>query len=451
MTTLSSSYDYVSGQKTSLAVNITATQTAGIKLAAMRRNGIEEAWTATSGILELRQERNGEIIEEWMSFNGISTNSDNTVTLTTAGVSRGIAINASLYTGTGTGQRFSKGSTEVRLVLSHQSINDKADADRANTFSAAQTIAESVKLQFADSDAYIYSTNSGTDLKFKDGNNSETTLTQLTALAGTDTKVRVSSNDTTSGFLNGKLVAGTGVTLTENNDGGDETLSVILTNPVTVALGGTGIATTTAYGILTGGTTATGAFQNVGTGSSGLFLKSNGSAALPTYVALTDTVRCVYLSAASSGTLTNPTSNTDFSVHSYAIPANDLTASVAYTFEATFSVTWGTSGQFIPSIRLGTTEITASTLVSTSTHDVMVTGTIYGTAAAGASVPVYGSMMGSAGVAGVTWGQLGTSATTVATNGGLTLHVSARFGTSDGGNSVTCTSFRLTKISTTAF
>ena len=39
-------------------------------------------------------------------------------------------------------------------------------------------------------------------------------------------KVKVSSNDTTPGFLNGKLVAGTNVTLVEGNDGGDETLTI---------------------------------------------------------------------------------------------------------------------------------------------------------------------------------------------------------------------------------
>lgn len=36
----------------------------------------------------------------------------------------------------------------------------------------------------------------------------------------------VSSNDTTSGFLNGKLLAGEGLDLTEGSDGGDETLTV---------------------------------------------------------------------------------------------------------------------------------------------------------------------------------------------------------------------------------
>jgi len=45
--------------------------------------------------------------------------------------------------------------------------------------------------------------------------------------------VKVSSNDTTSGFLNGKLTAGTNITLTENNDGGNETLAVAVANSPT--------------------------------------------------------------------------------------------------------------------------------------------------------------------------------------------------------------------------
>lgn len=42
----------------------------------------------------------------------------------------------------------------------------------------------------------------------------------------TDEKVKVSSNDTTEGYLNGKLVAGANITLTEGNDGGNETLTI---------------------------------------------------------------------------------------------------------------------------------------------------------------------------------------------------------------------------------
>ena len=38
--------------------------------------------------------------------------------------------------------------------------------------------------------------------------------------------VKVSANDTVIGVLNGKLVAGTGISFTENNDGGDETFTI---------------------------------------------------------------------------------------------------------------------------------------------------------------------------------------------------------------------------------
>jgi len=63
--------------------------------------------------------------------------------------------------------------------------------------------------------------------------------------------------------------------------------SGVLTNctGLPVAGGGTGVATTTAYGILAGGTTATGAFQNIGTGTSAQVLTSNGAGALPTFQA----------------------------------------------------------------------------------------------------------------------------------------------------------------------
>jgi hypothetical protein len=50
-----------------------------------------------------------------------------------------------------------------------------------------------------------------------------------------------------------------------------------------VARGGTGLASTTAYGLIAGGTTNTGNLQNVGTGASGTILQGNGVSALPTF------------------------------------------------------------------------------------------------------------------------------------------------------------------------
>jgi len=43
---------------------------------------------------------------------------------------------------------------------------------------------------------------------------------------GAGSGVLVSANDSTVGYLNGKLVAGSNITLTEGNDGGDETLTI---------------------------------------------------------------------------------------------------------------------------------------------------------------------------------------------------------------------------------
>jgi hypothetical protein len=53
-----------------------------------------------------------------------------------------------------------------------------------------------------------------------------------------------------------------------------------------VAGGGTGLTTATAYAVLCGGTTGTGAFQSIaGVGTSGQVLTSNGASALPTFQA----------------------------------------------------------------------------------------------------------------------------------------------------------------------
>ena len=80
-----------------------------------------------------------------------------------------------------------------------------------------------------------FNTTSNT-LKYYDGSGWQTIT------ADTDVKTKVSSNDTTAGFLNGKLVAGTNVTFTEGSDGGNETLTIAATVtdnsiPFAIALG----------------------------------------------------------------------------------------------------------------------------------------------------------------------------------------------------------------------
>jgi hypothetical protein len=59
------------------------------------------------------------------------------------------------------------------------------------------------------------------------------------------------------------------------------------TGTVGVGHGGTGITSTTAYGVVLGGTTTTGAFQNAGAGVVDQVLISNGPSAVPTWQTIT--------------------------------------------------------------------------------------------------------------------------------------------------------------------
>ena len=88
-----------------------------------------------------------------------------------------------------------------------------------NTFAVRYIIGSSNPTSSLDAGDLFFNTSDST-LKVYNGS------AWVTIQADTDVKVSVSSNDTTPGFLNGKLVAGTGVSLTEGNDGGNETLTI---------------------------------------------------------------------------------------------------------------------------------------------------------------------------------------------------------------------------------
>lgn len=69
----------------------------------------------------------------------------------------------------------------------------------------------------------------------------------------------------------------------------DTDLASEVTGVLPVANGGTGKATLSTYQVIAGGTTATGALQQVGAGTSGNPLLSNGASALPSFGAMTVT------------------------------------------------------------------------------------------------------------------------------------------------------------------
>jgi hypothetical protein len=92
----------------------------------------------------------------------------------------------------------------------------------------------------------------------------------------------ISITGDSGGALTGNSFTFTGGTtgLTFAGAGSTETLGGTLV----VSNGGTGITSATAYAVLCGGTTSTGAFQSIaGVGTSGQILTSNGAGALPTF------------------------------------------------------------------------------------------------------------------------------------------------------------------------
>ena len=92
-----------------------------------------------------------------------------------------------------------------------------------NNFAAQYRVGSSDPTSSLDEGDLFYNTTSN-ELKYYNGS------AWVAIVSDTDVKVSVSSNDTTPGFLNGKLVAGTNVSLTEGSDGGNETLTIAATS-----------------------------------------------------------------------------------------------------------------------------------------------------------------------------------------------------------------------------
>ncbi|HTE22310.1 MAG TPA: hypothetical protein VK674_04695 [Candidatus Limnocylindria bacterium] len=105
---------------------------------------------------------------------------------------------------------------------------------------------------------------------------------------GTDVVTLTGSQTLTNKTLTTPTISATGFTNAQHAHAAANSGGVIpianTSGTLTVARGGTGrITSTTAYGIIAAGTTATGVHQTLATGSAGQILKSNGAAALPTF------------------------------------------------------------------------------------------------------------------------------------------------------------------------
>lgn len=120
--------------------------------------------------------------------------------------------------------------------------------------------------------------------------------------------------------------------------------------PITVAQGGTGVATLTTYAPLCGGTTSTAALQQAttGIGSSGFVLTSQGASALPQWSAQSGggAITLLHtLTASSSSTLTFTSTYITSAFTSYMIVINNITGSAlgAATMSMIFSTNNGST------------------------------------------------------------------------------------------------------------
>ena len=129
-------------------------------------------------------------------------------------------------------------------------------------------------------------------------------------------KVKVSANDTTAGFLNGKLVAGTNISLTEGSDGGNETLTAALSGTIATAQIADDAVTLAKMAPGTDGNIisydASGNPVAIATGNDGQVLTSTGAGSPPAFETLPASSGRILQIVSSSDTTSRSTSSTSF-------------------------------------------------------------------------------------------------------------------------------------------
>lgn len=378
-----------------------------------------------------------------------SINVDATTKITTvSGLTRGRDPTQTTAAGSfagGTGRVWAKGA-KFTVVADATYFQSGVFTNVANTFIEDQTLAQDVELQFDDSGTAIW--DDGTDLNFKSSTTAAKTLAQLAAAGGSDEKAAVSINDTTPDYLVNKITGGDGITVTETDDAGDETLDIdvqLAADPGLEIDSGGLRAKIDATGL-----TRTSSGLGLPTpGADGQVLTSSGTAwaseALPTQ---TRTIECIYSSGVASTTLTNPTSATSFNTHTLTIPANALTATTGYEIDIIVRLAKGVNSTW--SFGMNTVDVELDFPSTGTSGTVHIKGLIMGTAAAGAAVPVRRMLSGISND-GILLPCANVVETNKATNGELAITFYCFFGSSNGGNAATIVGMRVNKFSSTPF
>lgn len=186
--TRASAQDFTEG---SLINSMTTSVTSGVTVKAIEVNGSPVTWATGKHRLFIVQKTRTKLKVEKVEVASASQ-SGSTVTLGT--LTRRLSLtDGTDFTASGTAQSFAAGAT-VYLATDAQFWEQQAFIDLANTFTANQLLSSTNELQFADSATAIW--DDGSDLSFKDSNNSTITLATIAAAAGADEKVAVHTGET---------------------------------------------------------------------------------------------------------------------------------------------------------------------------------------------------------------------------------------------------------------
>ncbi len=161
-------------------------------------------------------------------------------------------------------------------------------------------------------------------------------------------------------------------------------------NPLTVANGGSGVSSTTAYAVLCGGTTSTGNLQSIASvGTSGQVLTSNGAGALPTFQAtptaqdnLVFCLRTLQANPADGGSYFLANGMTTIAIGASGNAVTRFYCATSSTITACYGVAYvdgllGSSGNSTIGIRLNnttTTNVTTTLLMSSVSNSFSNTG-----------------------------------------------------------------------------
>jgi len=184
---------------------------------------------------------------------------------------------------------------------------------------------------------------------------------------------------TTTGTTNATLPSGTKTlvatdvaTLSSLASVGTITTGVWNATDIAVADGGTGLSSATAYALLAGGTTSTGAFQSIASvGTAGQVLMSNGAGALPTFQTAASGMSTLLAQVSNAEVTTSTAENTELT---YSLAANTLSTNRGFHVQVQVLFTDGVGTRTLtPRLKFGGTTIHGQAVTTSGTQTFLIT------------------------------------------------------------------------------